>query len=285
VHGNGTLSYVWSGGVSDGVPFTSGASQTYTVTGTDGNGCTNTSSISIQVNALPVVSAMASDTVICAQDTVSVHGNGALSYVWSGGVSDGVPFTSNASQTYTVTGTDGNGCTNTSSMFILAHPLPQPIITQISTNLICTNVANCSYSWTLNGVQLDTTVFITVSQNGTYYVHVTDINGCSNSDSIVLTAVNTHELLDMTVPFELYPNPTQGVFNLQYFVPSSGRVSFSIFDMSGRCVNKLTQLDYHEKGKYDMQVDLNQMGIADGLYVLLMQTDNLRWIKRFQLVR
>jgi hypothetical protein len=50
--GGGASTYVWSGGLTDNTPFvaTTGTT-TYTVTGTDGIGCTATSTVSVTVNA------------------------------------------------------------------------------------------------------------------------------------------------------------------------------------------------------------------------------------------
>lgn len=120
--GSGATSYVWTGGVSDGVPFLAAATTTYTVTGTDGNGCSNTDVITVTVNTPPTVTANASPaTTVCNGTQLTLSGSGANSYVWTGGVSDGVPFTATASNTYTVTGTDGNGCTGTDVISITVN--------------------------------------------------------------------------------------------------------------------------------------------------------------------
>ena len=47
----------WDNSVSDGVAFTPVSTATYTVTGTDGNGCENSDQVEVTVNALPTVSA------------------------------------------------------------------------------------------------------------------------------------------------------------------------------------------------------------------------------------
>ncbi|NOQ75348.1 MAG: hypothetical protein GQ574_25280, partial [Crocinitomix sp.] len=104
--------YVWDGGITDGVAFTPGATATYTVTGTDANGCVGTDAVTITVNPLPIIDAGADDA-ICTGESVTLTGSGAGiggTYVWDGGVSDGVAFTPAATATYTVTGTDANGC-------------------------------------------------------------------------------------------------------------------------------------------------------------------------------
>ena len=70
---------------------------TYTVTGTDGNGCENSDQVDVTVNPLPTVGAGADQTV-CEGDPVTVSGTGASSYTWDNGVSDGVAFNATTTQ-------------------------------------------------------------------------------------------------------------------------------------------------------------------------------------------
>ncbi|WP_157503307.1 HYR domain-containing protein [Mangrovimonas xylaniphaga] len=128
--GTGAQSYSWDQGLTDGVAFTPTATQTYTVTGTDANGCQNTASIEIIVNPLPTVTITPSNTTICYGDLVTLNASGAASYSWSSGVTaSGVnneqgEVSPTTTQTYTVTGTDANGCQNTATVTITVNPLP-----------------------------------------------------------------------------------------------------------------------------------------------------------------
>lgn len=114
LYGSGTagLSFSWTGGVTDNISFVPSITQTYTVTGTDGNLCSATDVITITVNPLPTVIANASATIICEGDLLTLYGSGtATSYTWDNGVSDNVSFPANFSGVYTCTGTDlGTGC-------------------------------------------------------------------------------------------------------------------------------------------------------------------------------
>ncbi|MEI6488537.1 MAG: T9SS type A sorting domain-containing protein [Bacteroidota bacterium] len=189
--GVGATSYSWTGGVTDGIAFTPSATETYTVTGTDGIGCSNTASITITVNN-PPVTANATALNICPGMPVTLGGGGATTFYWTGGVTDGVPFTPSATETYTVTGTDGIGCSNTASITITINNPPvtanasstAPICSGSSTYVILTGGGALNYSWTggvLNGLQ-----FIPSATN-TYTVTGTDGIGCSNTASITIT--------------------------------------------------------------------------------------------------
>ena len=69
-------------------------------------------------------SATASPTTVCAGSTVTLTGAGANSYSWDPGLIAGSPATVNPTSTtaYTLTGTDANGCTGTSSVTVTVTP-------------------------------------------------------------------------------------------------------------------------------------------------------------------
>jgi hypothetical protein len=118
--GGGASSYVWTGGISDATPFTvTSGPTTYTVTGTDGNGCSNTATAVVNMNAAPLVTASATPSTTCNNTSITATGGGASTYVWSGGLTDNTPFIGTTGiTTYTVTGTDGIGCSATSSVTV-----------------------------------------------------------------------------------------------------------------------------------------------------------------------
>ncbi|MDD3877085.1 MAG: choice-of-anchor J domain-containing protein [Bacteroidales bacterium] len=120
----GGTNYSW-----DGVPgndtliIAPNSDQTYTLTSIDQYLCIDTAIIQINVNDLPLVTANSSagDTV-CAGTGTILTGGGALSYLWTNGVTDGMSFVPTSTLTYTVTGTDTNGCINTASIEIYVDP-------------------------------------------------------------------------------------------------------------------------------------------------------------------
>lgn len=101
-----------------GFNFTVNPSTTtgYTVTGTDLNGCINsTPAIStVTVFALPTVTASSSNSLICINQSATLTASGANSYTWSNSSNvSSIVVSPTASTTYSVSGTDNNGCVNT----------------------------------------------------------------------------------------------------------------------------------------------------------------------------
>lgn len=190
-----------SGGTSqwylNGVAIPSATSNTYlaTVAGvynmikTNLNGCFDSSatSITLVVNALPVVTASASATTVCSGTNVTFTGGGASTYAWSGGVTDTVPFAVTAGGYYSVIGTDVNGCIDADSVQLTVNALPV-VSAAASATTICmgsmvtfTGSGATSYAW--SGGVSDAVPFM-VPATAYYTVTGTDANGCTDVDSL-----------------------------------------------------------------------------------------------------
>lgn len=101
------------------------ASGDIVVAAKDACGYSKPKSFSVRVNPLPYLSITVNPaSTICSGTSIRLNGNGASSYNWSGGLSNGVPFTPALSNTYIVTGTDANGCVITNSITINVNPTP-----------------------------------------------------------------------------------------------------------------------------------------------------------------
>jgi gliding motility-associated-like protein len=208
----GGVSYVWDP-VDDlnnpniATPVFSGTQTAiYTVTGTDANGCVNTDGITITVNPLPVVSA-GNDAAICLGQTAQLNASGAQTYAWSpatglnnAGIAAPI-FSGTSTATFSVTGTDANGCQSTDDVTITVHPLPVAVIDPIS-NVCLGNASVLTHSSTggisdiewipENGVsETSGTVFHTYASAGDFEViiNVLDTNGCADSDTATATVV------------------------------------------------------------------------------------------------
>jgi hypothetical protein len=186
--GSGASTYAWNNNVQDGVAFTPASTQTYTVTGTAANGCTNTAQVQVSVNALPTVVA-GSNQAVCAGTAVTLTGSGASTYAWNNNVQDGVAFTPASTQTYTVTGTDANGCTNTAQVQVSVNALPtvsggQSLSVCQGANVILNGSGAQTYSWN-NGV-LNAVPFVPATTQ-TYTVTGTAANGCTNTAQVTIT--------------------------------------------------------------------------------------------------
>ena len=184
-------SYLWSQNAATTPTIYASTTGTYTVTVTDANGCTKSTTHNVVVNANPVP-VIAGTTSICQGNTTILNPGAYASYLWSAGAATTQTITVGTSGTYTVTVTNGAGCTGIDDIVVTVNPLPTPTIT--GDNSICAGLnttfdggtapGGYSYVWAPGGAVTQT---INANTAGTYTVTVTDINGCSNSDDILLT--------------------------------------------------------------------------------------------------
>lgn len=188
------ISYAWDNGLSSGTTHsvTPSSTTTYTVTGTDANGCTKSANETINVNSLPVVDA-GLDQIVCENETVNMTATGAVSYAWDNGLGNGATqsITALTTQTYTVTGTDANNCENTDQITINVNQLP--IVDAGQDVSICNgdqititaNGAN-TYNWD-NGLGAGAAHNVSPTVTTTYIVTGTGLNTCENTDQVVVT--------------------------------------------------------------------------------------------------
>lgn len=189
--GSGALSYTWDNGISNNIAFTPTVGvTTYTVTGTDINGCSNTNQVDVTVFALPNVTA-GPDIEICDGGSVTLNANGAINYAWDNGITNNIAFTpSVGTVTYTVIGTDVNGCVNTDEVDITVNPLPtinggNDILICFGNSITLNASGGTSYTWN-NGV-INNTPFTPAVGTLTYTVTGTDAKGCVNTDQVDIT--------------------------------------------------------------------------------------------------
>lgn len=188
----GAVSYIWSTGEISNSINTSFAN-TYTVTGTDANGCSSTASKQItiwQINAQ-----ITGSRFYCQgqHTTLNVTGNESYTYQWNDG-STASSLDIYTPGSYSVSVTNSLGCTNTISATVSEYQLPTPSIS--GTPIICQGRSTMlrasggtSYVWS-NG---SNNAYISVNETGTYYVTVTNQSGCSatTSETVIVNPLPT----------------------------------------------------------------------------------------------
>lgn len=171
----------------------------YTVTVTDGTGCTQAQQLTI-AEPTPVVLSLTKMPVSCfggangsAQVTAS-GGTPGYSFLWNNGI-PGNNISGVIAGTYTVTATDGNGCQAISS--ITVNQPPVLLVNAVVENIHCFGASTGSitaiatggtgalgYTWSVPGGNNG------LLQNlpaGDYQLIVTDQNNCTISNTLTLT--------------------------------------------------------------------------------------------------
>lgn len=189
--------YLWSHslGASNVVNVSPLTTTTYTVTITDSNGCTNTSSRTITVNNSPTGSISGTISICNGSSTnLTISGNGGsgsgYTYVWSDGLgtSPSVSVSPNATKIYSVTITDGNGCTGITNSTVIVNDNPTTTINGFTTiclgssttlTAVGSSGSGSGYSYTWNGgLGNNNSISVSPTTTTSYSVTMTDSNGC-----------------------------------------------------------------------------------------------------------
>jgi len=211
----GALSYSWSTGVNtSGITVAPVTNTSYTVVGSDVNGCVNLAIAMVTVNSLPVVSV--NSATICVGNTATLIATGASNYAWNPptalNTGTGPLVFSNPLNniTYTVTGTDNNNCRNTAVSNVIVNPLP---VLQASSATVCAGSAATltvsgaiNYSWSPStGLSSANSANPNAAPVATSIYTITgiDANGCS-------ATINTSVVVDPLPVINIGPALTAG---------------------------------------------------------------------------
>ncbi|MES2592701.1 MAG: T9SS type A sorting domain-containing protein [Bacteroidota bacterium] len=159
--------------------------------------------VAIVINPLPVVTANATESTICNGNNVTLTGSGASTYSWSGGVQNGVAFNPNGTYSYTVIGTDVNGCLGTATKTIVVNPLPALIISNpsvvcspstfdISSSIVTFGSSGGTISYWQDSsatVSLNMSYYTTIDTSGVYYIKL-DSGTCFDIGHVAVTINN-----------------------------------------------------------------------------------------------
>ncbi len=208
---NGATTYTWSppGGLSSttGSVVTTNTTTTtnYTVIGTDGNGCMDTTQVTVTVDPLPSITA-ASATICAGQSTV-LTANGANTYTWSANAGSATTNTVSVSPgtgttTYTVIGQSTATCIDSITVSVTVNALPNvtasagsPSVCATQTTVLTAGGAT-SYTWSANAGSATTPTVVVTPTVSTTYTVTGDLNGCTATQ---------------TVSVNMAPNPTLAI--------------------------------------------------------------------------
>ena len=155
---SGATNYTWlPGNLSTSIiAVNPTVTTTYTVIKSNAN-CMDTKTFVLNVVSLPSLLLLASNTTVCANNTLQLTGGGANTYTWSppGVTGSSIVATPSANTIYTLTGSNGT-CVNTSTVSITTKPNPTINIVP-ATSVICVGFCTTltasganSYTWSAN---------------------------------------------------------------------------------------------------------------------------------------
>lgn len=276
----GAVSYTWNNNVLNGVDFVPTIDTlTYIVVGVDINNCSNSDSLIVIVNALPIVTIIG-DEQICSSDLPLVLNAqsanlGANTYFWSTQETNQI-IQVTASGAYSLIFTDENNCQAFDTLVVTVNN--SPTVSAGVDEIVCVynlpvtisaTGSETSFVWNTSA----TTQSITVNVAGSYIVTTTALNGCQASDTMEVFTDECASLLDESIAFGVYPNPTSEFVTVTSTMNSE--VSVLVYNLEGKIVKK-TSISGNEN-----KIDFSDL--SNGTYLLkvtnALQSTTFRIIK------
>lgn len=278
--GNTPYTFNWDNGATSEDLSGLSAGQ-YIVVITDDAGCSVTDTFNLinNTNGLVIttfdVSDEACDNADGAIDITVAGGTQPYTFLWSNGATT-EDLTGLSAGNYDVTVTDDNGCSFTQSFTLNTVGSFVDVTDTIIGHASCPTCDDgfidltlptagepYTYQWSTGAMSQDITFLLP----GTYTVTITNSFGC--------TTTETYEVLDVTgledlSKFDLlvYPNPSQGIFEVQFAHAGTNDLSLKVTDATGRLVRDLGTLQGDEG---TLQVNLR--GHKTGMYFLVIESD------------
>ncbi len=287
--GSGNYTYSWT---SIPVGFTStdaNATVTpdenteYFVSVSDGLFTLDTS-ILVSVYQQPVVD-LGGDQILCGETQHNLDaGNDGDTYLWSTGeTSQSIVATGSGETMFWADVTNANGCSATDTVYLNFAAIPEVNIGADTT--VCGSVSltlnagtpGSTYLWstgeTSQSIVVDTTYFGYGTQDVS--VEVTSEYGCVNNDSITIEFKNCTGIDENnSVTMSIYPNPSNGVFNIKLIGNINHPVNIKVVNIVGRTILNIDNIEVF--GTQTKKIDLSNF--ADGSYNIIVTSNGVSTI-------
>ena len=190
-------------------------------------------------------------------------------YLWSPIGGSGMTATGLSAGSYTITATDGNGCTATASVTITQPTAMSILHDSIAQSGPCNGVAGVNvsggtspytYLWSPGGQTNDT---IQNQCAGTYCCNITDNNGCSQTTCVTINLSTNIPNSAASHEVNIYPEPNNGFFRISGV--SQGQVII-LYDCFGRKIKNVIA------DRSEMQMDISTM--ANGIYFMSIKNSD-----------
>jgi len=234
-------------------------------------------SLFIDVYELPIVN-IGANTNICGNTTWLLDaGNAGSTYLWStGDTTQTILATGTGETMFWAEVTTANYCSSSDTVYLNFVDLPE--INLGADTTVCGDVTitldagnpGSTYLWSNN----ETTQTITVDtlQFGygihNIFVEVTTEYGCSNSGGITVEFTDCTRINELnSVGISIYPNPSNGIFNILLKSDKSVDAQLFVFSNTGSVVYEQSNISL--KGETDLRIDISNN--APGTYTLIIK--------------
>lgn len=256
----------------------------YSFSITDINNCLLEDSLMVGFDFQSPVIDLGQDTALCEGDSMVLNAqNQGSSYQWSNGETNQEVVIQNAGMV-TVLVTDTNSCQNSDTIQIDFNPIPAFDLGNdtalckdtIEAGILLTGPQNMtSYNWSNGGVNPSEIV----SSFGTYTLIIEDSNGCFAVDSVSITVDTCLGIADLAIDLgvKVYPNPSDGLFYIQFTDPISKEFDLEVLNGQAQQVQRFESLN-----SQSLEINLREFGA--GFYWIRIKPQSESYWHSFQVV-
>lgn len=296
--GGGTrpYTYSWSSGAT-----TANASNLsagiYSVTITDRNGCTSSTSVTVGISGPIPAIAVVNDSCYgenkgSATVTNITGGVSPYTYSWAPSGGTGNSATGLSAGTYTLTIKDAGGCSGTTLVTLRQPPAMTLTVDTMGATNGCNGTANITvagangplvFTWSVphnTTITSRTTATTDSLCAGRYLLCVTNRAGCTVCDSVIISGkvvAGISQLANTTVAINLYPDPVHSELTVQINGINAQTCQLEVYDMLGREVMQQNNIAI-ESGK---SIYLNVSALPQGEYMLRISNSSLNEYQPF----
>jgi hypothetical protein len=281
---SGANTYTWNtGATTNTIVDNPTSTTTYTVDGIDANGCSASVTFTQNVNPNPTISVVSSNTLSCSGSNITLTSSGANTYTWNtGATTNTIVDNPTSTTTYTVDGTDANGCS--ASVTYTQNVVSNPTITTVNvTDATSPGCANGSatvnvtggtspyiYTWNPNvsSSNIATNLNGTSGTGTSYTVTVVDVNSCSSVYTFTVDCVTGIESIQVNSGIAIYPNPTNGQFNVVFDANLGEQMEMELTDVTGKTVLHIISRE--------AVTPVNISELANGIYFYTIKVEGVK---------
>jgi hypothetical protein len=262
----------------------------YILTLSDGVDTVTASSQFVIVDLLPV-SSLPDDTSMCQLSTITLDaGGGYAQYMWSDGSTQQTTLAVGSNlplgiTNYYVTITNTQGCSITDSIAVDVKPLPQVNLGPDVNLCVGTSMqldagsGFMKYYWS-TGDTTQTISYLGTNNNvgiNTITVKVWNAPDCYAEDTIEINVMSCVSVNQSSGDYsiKIYPNPTDGMINIEFIGLPDEKLDLSMFNMQGQMVYQ-GAFNYHAH----KLIKVDGSKFAKGVYTLRIKGSNVNRVEK-----
>lgn len=279
--------YKWSDS-SIGFQMTNLSQGSYSVTVSNNyNICNKTTSFTITEPQRILKEIQKTEPVCFGKNTgsltiVVLDNSKTYSYVWDNGTTSSVRYNLTKGSYRAIATENTTGCKDSMSADITE---PTRIQTRIDTIVescadratgkfeISTTGGTLPYKYSLDKSNIYNSNQIFTSQSaGSHTIVSLDKNFCTDTIQITIPSINcTNNILNASqnALFTLYPNPNNGVFQLEFSEEVKGKVQVEILSLDGKIIRRIENLNPKDR---NIKIEIDNL--QSGNYWLILKSDN-----------